>query len=343
MKNFNIIGSGTSLPGEAIGNEQLAALVKIEEEWIDYFIGTKTRYFSVDLKTGKKISNLTTLCVEAANKAIVSADIKLGEIDAIVLATATPDHLMPTTVNLIADALGINNITTVQIQSGCSGAIQALDFAYHLMASKNVKNILIIAGDVCNKFINIEQDFSGLSSKEIINYVLFGDGAGALILSSEKNKQGLYIDYIINRFTGLHKPPGQIINWFANEKEMVEYDKPITSEDYKEIERCVPGMTHEVLDELMTKMQWTSSELSYFLPPQLSKNMTDKIIYSLKKSDLNLNPEFINGVEYTGNNGNALAFIQIDQLRNKIKANQKAVLISIESSKWIKSGVSFHG
>jgi 3-oxoacyl-[acyl-carrier-protein] synthase-3 len=164
-----IIGIGTYLPGPQIDNETLAQLFHINREWIDFFIGTKTRHFAFDLETKQPRYQLSDICSYAAQQAIENSEIDLKEIQAVILATATPDYLMPTSVNLIADQLGLNNIATYQLQSGCAGAIQAIDLGTQLLKSGRVNNVLVIGGDVCNKFLNLNRDFTQMNSKELVN------------------------------------------------------------------------------------------------------------------------------------------------------------------------------
>lgn len=339
MIDVSISSIGTYLPGPPIDNKTLSAVLKVNEEWIDFFIGTKSRHFCMDMHTGKQIYTLSDICVEAAKKAITQSGVHLSAIEAIILSTATPDHLMPATVNMIADKLGLNHVATYQLQSGCGGAIQALDVGAQLIKSERFSNILVIGGDVCNKFLDLQQDFTQLSSNELINYVLFGDGAGAVVLTREQCS-GIILGEYINRFTGLGQLPGQMINWFGVKNQEANQDIKIICEDYKAIELKVPMMARELLYELLAKMRWQKAAVDYFLPPQLSKNMTEKIIAHL---DLPIH-KTINCVELTGNNGNALPFMQLAELFPLMthEKNQKGVMIAIESSKWLKAGLTFY-
>ena len=100
----------------------------------------------------------------------------------------------------------------------------------------------------------------------------------------------------------------------------------------------VPVMSKELLHELLEKMEWKITDVDYFLPPQLSKIMTDKIISHLEIPT----EKTLNCVEFTGNNGNALPFLQLEKLFGTMTKNQKAMIIAIESSKWLKAGVTLY-
>src|SRR5262245_41344627 len=120
--DIRIRSAGSALPGPAIDNAALARRFGMEplwEQWIDVFIGTATRHLAVDLATGEVRSSLAELGETAARRALAAAGLAPGDVDVVVLGTATPDKLMPATVNVIADRLGIDGIPTYQLQSGC--------------------------------------------------------------------------------------------------------------------------------------------------------------------------------------------------------------------------------
>jgi 3-oxoacyl-[acyl-carrier-protein] synthase-3 len=337
-----IIGYGECLPGSPVTNEQMEDVLSIRKEWIEKMIGNDSRHFAVDFSKRTIAYSLTDLCTAAAEEAIEQTGINPQEIDVIVLSTATPDHLMPATVNLVADRLGLHHIQTYQIQAGCSGALQALDVARHLLVGER-RYALVIGGDVCNKYMDLTRDFTKLRSSELINYALFGDGAGALLLTT-KNCDGLEITSIENRFEGVGEEPGQVMNWFGTVPENIqelskrEIRKQYQSakEDYKAIEKRVPIMTDQVLTTLLEERNWKREDVTYFLPPQLGWHMTKAIIDSL---GLSLDAT-INCVQETGNNGNALPYLQLKKLHGRLKQHNKVVGIAIESSKWIKTGIT---
>ncbi|MDO6657356.1 3-oxoacyl-ACP synthase III family protein [Anaerobacillus sp. 1_MG-2023] len=342
-KAVRMVGFGECLPGDPVTNDQMEEVLSIRKDWIDLMIGNTSRYFAVNFKERTVNFDLTDISTMAAERAIEDAGIEKTDIDIIVLSTATPDHLMPSTVNLIADRLGISHVRTYQIQAGCSGALQGMDVATQFLASGTLRHALVIGGDVCNKYMDLQRDFKKLRSSELINYALFGDGAGAVILTNE-DRDGLEIIHIQNYFEGLGKKPGQIMNWFGSipeniqdlSKRDIRKQFQSANEDYKAIETSVPIMTKEVLEELLTDMDWTYEDVKYYLPPQLGWNMTKKIIESL---GLNLDST-INCVQDTGNNGNALPYLQIKKLQNNLSYGDKVVGVAIESSKWIKTGIT---
>ncbi|CAJ62719.1 MULTISPECIES: 3-oxoacyl-ACP synthase III family protein [Frankia] len=332
-----LLSAGTALPGPPIDTAALAGRFGMDhlwQQWVDTFIGTKTRHLAVDLATGEPGQSLADLGYIAAAKALERARISAEDVDVVVLGTATPDDLMPATVNVIADRLRIDGVPTFQLQSGCSGAVQTFDVATSLLATGRYRTALVIGGDVIAKHYDVNVKLAAVPPRELVNFVLFGDGAGAAVLSTEDRPDAPVVRAVLTRLTGLDREPGQVLRWFG----LVDRDGPVVAaqEDYKAIEESVPQMSEEVVDELLDDLDWQRAEVDYLLPPQLSVAMTTKIT-----SRLNLpSAREISCVESTGNNGNALLFFQLDQLLEIVSGPAKVLAVAIESSKWIKSGLA---
>lgn len=333
--DIRILSVGTALPGPLLDNAALARRFGMDElwqQWIDTFIGTSTRHLAVDLESGEVVSSLIDLGTLAARKALENTGLEPGDIDVMVLGTAMPDQLMPTSVNMIADRLGINNLPTFQIQSGCTGAVQAMDLARHLLLAGSGRHALVIGGEVCAKHYDVTLDVKKLAPDELVNLLLFGDAAGAAVLTAEDVPDTLSVRRLLNRFTGLGRPPGQSVDWFglidrASARQAV-------SEDYKAIEESVPVMASEILDELLEELEWSRTDIDYLLPPQLSVKMTDRIVERLNVPSA----EEISCVAEISNTGNALPFFQLERLMPQMAVGDRAIGVAVESSKWIKAG-----
>ncbi|GAA3824628.1 3-oxoacyl-ACP synthase III family protein [Streptomyces coacervatus] len=332
-----IAGTGTALPGDPVTNESLARLLGAGARWIEDFTGNRARHFATDLDTGACSLTLTDLCEQAADAALADARVDPGEIGFVVLGTATPDHLMPATVNLVADRLGIGQVPTYQLQSGCAGAVQALDTACRLLRDPDATDDdltgLVIGGDICNKHFALNQDFSRLHPNQLVNYMLFGDGAAAAVLSRRPRGHAVAVRRVFQRFVGLGRPPGQVIEWFGAAER--DAGRPAATEDYKAIEEYVPRLAEEIVRELADDTGWKLDELDYLLPPQLSGRMTRRIV-----EELAVPAHEVSCVAVTGNNGNALPLLQLDRLMPLMREGERALCAAVESSKWIKGGLA---
>ncbi|MEU4747013.1 3-oxoacyl-ACP synthase III family protein [Actinosynnema sp. NPDC023658] len=284
------------------------------------------------MESGEVGHTLTDLGETAARRALTAAGKTAGEVDLVVMGTATPDMLMPATVNLIADRLGIDGVPTFQLQSGCSGAVQALEIAGRLMSTGRYRTALVLGGDVSARHYDLRVDVRTLSPAEVVNVVLFGDGAGAAVLGVEPTADSVAVRTVFTRLTGLGREPGQVIRWFGLADR--GHEQAAGAEDYKMIEESVPAMSEEILKELLDEAGWTSSEVDYLLPPQLSGRMTRKIVDRLGVPGATE----VSCVSEVGNNGNALVFFQLERALAAMGRGERAVGIAVESSKWIKAG-----
>lgn len=327
-----IASIGTALPGDPVDNQELAGRFGIDPDWIEVFIGTRTRHFAVDLDTGTTRQTLADLAALAGHRALTASGVDPDDIGFLVMGTATPDALMPATVNLVADRLGLDHLPTYQLQSGCAGAVQALDLGRTLITGGGHRAGLVLGGDVCAKHLPLDQDFSRMPASELVNFVLFGDGAGAAVLTAEPAGARLALRRVLNLLTGLGREPGQTVEWFGVADRTS--DRQPIREDYKSIEQAVPVMASETLWELLDEQGWSDSDLDFLLPPQLSARMTEKIVAHM---DVPAAAE-VSCVADTGNTSNALPFMQMARLLDRIETGQKAIGVAIESSKWIKSG-----
>ncbi|MEE1781618.1 3-oxoacyl-ACP synthase III family protein [Streptomyces sp. SP17BM10] len=327
-----IAGVGTALPGEAVDNAALGAALGVSAEWIDVFVGTTHRHFGRDLATGGVRRTLTDLCAEAGRHALAAAGLDPADIEFLVLATATPDTLLPTTASEVADLLGLDQLPAYQIQAGCSGALQAVELGRALLAA-GARAGLVIGGDVTHRHLDLRADAARIPADELVNYVLFGDGAGAAVLTAEPVAEAVAVRGVLHRLVGRGRPAGQRIDWYGVTDR--DSERPMLREDYKAIEEGVPALAGEILWELLEQLDWRPADVDYLLPPQLSGRMTERIVKQLAVDG----PREVSCVAQTGNTGNALPFLQLEQLLEEMAQGERALVLAVESSKWIKTGL----
>jgi 3-oxoacyl-[acyl-carrier-protein] synthase-3 len=332
---IHIVSVGTTLPGPPIDNARLARQFGTNaqwEEWVNSFIATPVRHLSVDLDTGKITHSLADLATTAARRAMRAAALEPADVDVIVMASSTPDKLLPATVNVVADQLGINDVPSFQLQSGCCGAFQAMSVAAALLRDGSCRTALVLGGDSCTKHIDLHIDIKQLPPAAMVSLVLFGDGAGAVVLSATPTEDSAVLRHVFTRLTGLNRPAGHVVEWYGRPEHQPA--GPAAAEDYKAIERFVPAMSTEILDEVLVSVGWKPDDVDFLLPPQLSGRMTARIT-----QDLGLRGATeITCVKQTANTGNATPFFQLERLLPVLAPGDRAVGIAVESSKWIKSG-----
>lgn len=164
-----IRSTGTHIPERRMPNSELATLVDTTEEWIDSHTGIGARHLAAD---GVLTSDMA---VDAAKKALDKAGIEPRELDLIVVATATPDYFgFPATACIVQDKLGAYGSAAFDLGAGCTGFIYALDVASSMLEARKGKNALVIGAEALSRIVDWEDRST---------CVLFGDGAGAAVIS----------------------------------------------------------------------------------------------------------------------------------------------------------------
>ena len=167
-----ILGCGGYVPKKILTNNDLSKKLNTTDEWIKTRTGINQRHIA-----DKKQLN-SDLGLEAAKKAIKNSKIKISDIDLIIVATSTPDHTFPSTAARIQGKLGIKKGFAFDIQAACSGFIYAMSVADNFLSNNQASNALIIGSEIFSRIL----DWNDRST-----CVLFGDGAGAIVLSKKKN------------------------------------------------------------------------------------------------------------------------------------------------------------
>lgn len=166
-------GCGHYLPERVVENAEFEAMVDTSDEWIRSRSGIERRHFAAE---GDKTSDLA---IEAALMALDNADLNPSDIDAIVLATATPDQTFPSTASRVQHALGMRSGYAFDIQAVCAGFIFAISNANALIVSGQAKRVMVIGSETFSRIL----DFTDRAT-----CVLFGDGAGAVILEAQEGE-----------------------------------------------------------------------------------------------------------------------------------------------------------
>ncbi|MBY6129190.1 ketoacyl-ACP synthase III [Qipengyuania aquimaris] len=165
-----ITGSGSALPAQCVTNDELAQRVDTTDEWIQERTGIRQRYIAGE---GETTSSLAT---EAARKALEDAGVDASEIGLIILATATPDHTFPATATQVQANLGCRGGVAFDVHAVCSGFLYALGTADSLLRTGMAKKALVIGAETFSRILDWE---------DRTTCVLFGDGAGAVVLEAK--------------------------------------------------------------------------------------------------------------------------------------------------------------
>src|SRR5579859_6630585 len=176
MIRSKFVGFGAYLPERIVTNAEMAQRVETSDEWIVERTGIRQRHVAAE---GQFTSDLA---LEAARKALASAGLSAADVDLVLVATATPDNTFPATATKVQASLGITHGFAFDIQAVCSGFIYALATADNFIKSGQVKTALVIGAETFSRILDWD---------DRATCVLFGDGAGALVLSAEQTESGI--------------------------------------------------------------------------------------------------------------------------------------------------------
>ena len=183
MKNIGIIGLGKYVPHRVLTNAELETMVDTSDEWITTRTGIKRRHIAA------KHERASHMAIKAAQEAIHKAGIDPAKIELIVVGTATPDHAFPSVGCLVQKAIGAKHAAAFDVSAACCGFLFALTTAKQYLQAGLYKNALVVAAE---KFSNI------VNWSDRSTCVLFGDGAGACVLSPVSAPHGILADYMLS-------------------------------------------------------------------------------------------------------------------------------------------------
>ena len=273
-------GVGSYLPKNKCSNDTLSNFVNTSDEWISKRSGIKHRHFVADNETTSDMAFI------AANNAIENAKISKFDIDLIVLATTTPDNTFPSTASLVQKKLEINAVS-FDIQAVCAGFVFALSVAKSMMIEGMYKNCLVIGADSMSKL---------LDWKDRSTSVLFGDGAGAIILQKYDNSKKKYNDwgvlssviYSDGQFYDLLKTNGGVSS---------NQNTGFIKMEGKEIFKHAIDKLSTSLEDALKASDKKIDELDWLVPHQANQRIILAVADKLK---INVN-KVISTVKYHGN------------------------------------------
>ena len=171
-----LLGTGSALPVRAVSNAELAETVDTSDEWIVERTGIRNRHIAGEGET------TSTLATDAARAALDAAAVAPQDIDLIILATATPDQTFPATATTVQAALGIDDCVAFDVAAVCSGFLYAMTVADSMIRSGAAHRALVIGAETFSRILDWE---------DRATCVLFGDGAGAVVLGAEESAGGV--------------------------------------------------------------------------------------------------------------------------------------------------------
>lgn len=260
-----VIGCGSYLPERIVTNEELARRLDTSDEWIRKRTGIHERRIVAD---GQKTSDLA---INAAQEALKAAGIESKDIDLIVLATTTPDETFPATATRVQAALGMTKGAAFDVQAVCTGFIYALNVADNFIRLGQASTVLVIGAETFSRILDWE---------DRTTCVLFGDGAGAVVLQSleqanEKEVRGILSNHLHSdgRYKDcLYVDGGPSSSKFVGKLRMKG------SEVFR---HAVTNMV-SVLEEALNANNLSAEDIDWLVPHQANKRILDRTAQKLK-------------------------------------------------------------
>ena len=293
LKRSVVLGTGSYLPSRVVTNDDMAKIVDTSDEWIVQRTGIEQRRFVAEGET------TADLAVHAARAALTDAGLAVDDIDLIVLATATPDYTFPATATVVQERLGIGRGAAFDVSAVCSGFVYGLATADNALRLGQFERALVIGAETFSRIL----DFADRTT-----CVLFGDGAGAVVLEGRtedgKGARGILTTHL--RSDGRHRD-----KLFVDGGVSRTQTAGVLKMEGREVFKHAVGMITDVIEAAFAATGESADTIDWFVPHQANKRIIDA---SAKK--LGIAPEkVVTTVQAHGNTSAASIPLALDVAR----------------------------
>ena len=250
MSYARILSTGSYLPEKVLTNHDLEKMVDTSDEWITERTGIKKRHIAADDEA------TCDLAEAAARAAIESANIKASDIDLIIVATTTPDRIFPSTACLLQERLDIHGCAAFDVQAVCTGFVYALSVADKFIKTGEAKMALVVGAETLSRITNWE---------DRTTCVLFGDGAGAVILQAS-DEPGILSTHL--HADGSYKELLKVPAGISENPEMIETGEAKIVMQGNEVFKMAVNTLGRIVDETLAKNHMKKSDVDWLVPHQ---------------------------------------------------------------------------
>jgi 3-oxoacyl-[acyl-carrier-protein] synthase III len=254
MKYSRIVGTGSYLPPRIVTNHELATRVNTSDEWIVSRTGIRQRHIADEQQTS------SDLALEAARAALAAAGSTAGDLDLIIVATSTPDYVFPSTACLLQAKLGVRGCAAFDVQAVCSGFVYALAVADSFVRSGQSRNALVIGAEVFSRIL----DWSDRAT-----CILFGDGAGAVVLRADE-RPGVHASVLHadGSHAGILAVPGNVCGGKITGSPFVKMDGPA-------VFKFAVRVLDDVARETVARCGMQLADIDWLIPHQANVRILD--------------------------------------------------------------------
>lgn len=287
MRYAHIVGWGCYLPDRVVTNEELSMMVDTTDEWIFQRTGIRTRHIAASHET------TATLAFEAAARALTVADMHPSQVELIVVATSTPEFMFPSTACKVQDYLGASRAGAFDLSAACSGFVYALQMAAQSIATGSVRNAVVIGAETMSRVIDWQDRGT---------CVLFGDGAGAVVLKGSSIPGGVMATTLRSDGSGgdlLTLPTlyHNIVPISGAEFSTNGHHKNIIDMDGRQVYRFATNVIAQSVQDVLKRAELTMDDVALIIPHQANTRIIET---AAKKLKVPMDKFYLN-VEHNGN------------------------------------------
>ncbi|MFN3656383.1 MAG: beta-ketoacyl-ACP synthase III [Pseudolabrys sp.] len=297
------------VPPDLLTNADLARLVDTTDTWITERTGIKERH----ILKGEGLGT-SHMAAEAVRGLLAKTGTKPGDVDLLICATTTPDMQFPSTANLICDMVGINNIGSFDVQAACSGFLYSLTIAQQFIAAGTARKVVVVGADKMSSII----DYTDRAT-----CVLFGDGAGAVLIEAQDNGYGIMDALIRSDGSGmihLHQKAGG--SRMPASAETVGKRLHYVHQEGAAVYKFAIAKMAEVAGEIMTRNNLRGDMIDWLVPHQANKRIIES---TAERMNMPMERVMVT-IHKFGNTTNATIPLSLWDYEDKLKAGNRMVL-----------------
>lgn len=307
-----VTGWGMCVPDKVLSNHELAKVVDTTDEWIVTMTGIKVRH----VVSGEREST-ATLAVRAARDALMTANLAPAQVNLVIVATATPEYVFPSTACLVQDALGASAAGAFDLSAGCSGFIYALSLAANAVRSGAAEHVLVIGAETLSRIT----DWTDRNT-----CVLFGDGAGAVVVSACAERCGVLATELGSDGSG-----GQLLILPAGGSRAPTSHETVSGGGHfikmngREVFRFATTMMPKATESVLRKAGWEKTDLGLIIPHQANIRIIEA---AAKRLGLPLERFFVNLDGYGNTSAASIPIALVEAIgAGRVKPGDKLVLV----------------
>ena len=353
MKTVQMLSTGSYLPGEPITNEDLDRVTGGIPEDILEGLQTKTRHWIADIDTGAQSESNSDMAHKAILEALELAGLEAGQVDLLVVSTASPEYHLPPTSTLVQEKLGLDRVATTDIRSGCAGAVEALDLARLYLERGDYETAVVVGVEAISPLtvpVFLGKEPRKVRMRDKLGVYAFGDGAGAMVLQArEDDSEGVRGAAAIGAMGGDHSIGMQVVGGGTHapiHEQLAAKNLVELKVDVVESGKFTPFVLTEGLRETLARSGMDAGSIDMCVIPEGNATyMTDELREAglLTPEWTTREPRIFENLTLVGATGSAAVPLAMDYAwkTGAVSKGDMVMLLAIETSKWKYAGWVF--